>query len=82
MQGGKKALMVDLFALGLITASNFSAPLIKLNRETKNVSRYVCNLRLMETSLNGERILVVNKPGAEKAYFPSSAAGGTLSKAL
>ena len=27
------------------------APRIKLNRETKNFSRYACNLRLMETSL-------------------------------
>ena len=32
--------------------SLFSAPRIKLNRETKNFSRYTCNLRLMETSLN------------------------------
>ena len=38
------------FALG--EDCRLLAPRIKLNRETKNFSRYACNLRLMETSLN------------------------------
>ena len=39
------------FPLGLNCRRSESAARIKLNRETKNFSRFACNLRLMEISL-------------------------------
>ena len=39
------------FPLGVDWGRSALAPRIKLNEETKNFSRYACNLRLMETSL-------------------------------
>ena len=39
------------------------APGIKLNRETKNFSRYACNLRLMETSHQSSLFAVASGKG-------------------
>ena len=58
------------FFLSLFSLMGGAAPRIKLNRETKNVSRYACNLRLMETSLYTQiHAILVLSGTTDKAIF-------------
>ena len=47
-----------LFLMTSFSLFSFKRSRLKLNRETKNVSRHACNLRLMETSLYGIKVVV------------------------